>query len=118
MISLYNEHGTQLSPSGEEWKRLGVQWIELPFKNFVESPSIENLRKGIEIIELYAGLEKTVYIHCRDGRSRSATLAACYLIKVNSSSVRYFPTTSIHRARISVFGKHWKRFDWPDHKSG
>lgn len=76
------------SPSNDEWKRLGVEFLQLPTKDFYEVPSLDNLRKGVSLIEKYATLSKdtypqlSVYIHCKAGRTRSATLVACYLIKV------------------------------------
>lgn len=46
-------------------------------------PSIEELRKRVEII---AKLEGTVYIHCAQGHGRTATLAIAYLLHIGHSA--------------------------------
>ena len=90
------------SPSIEEWEKLGAEFLQLPTRDFVEAPSLENLHRGVQLIEKYVTLNttdpihqdnkdnpkkennnSTVYIHCKAGRTRSATLVACYLIKVS-----------------------------------
>ena len=71
------------SPTIEEYKKLGIEFLQLATRDFVEAPSMDNLRLGVELIEKYVKQpDSTVYIHCKAGRTRSATLAACYLIKV------------------------------------
>lgn len=71
------------SPTIDEWKKLGIEFLQLATKDFVEAPSMANLQLGVELIEKYINQpNSTVYIHCKAGRTRSATLAACYLIKV------------------------------------
>lgn len=72
------------SPNTDEWKRLGVEFAQFPTKDYVEVPSLANLHKGVELIERFADSAASVYIHCKAGRTRSATLVACYLLKVTS----------------------------------
>jgi len=79
------------SPTFEEWKELGAEFLQLPTRDFVEAPSLEHLRLGVELIEKYSApldgqngkgtMTTSVYIHCKAGRTRSATLVACYLVK-------------------------------------
>ena len=79
------------SPSLDEWKKLGAEFLQLPTRDFVEVPSLDHIRQGVELIEKYTttsatnqtGDSSTVYIHCKAGRTRSATLVACYLVKVS-----------------------------------
>lgn len=94
------------SPTFEEWQRLGAEFLQLPTRDFVEAPSLENIRLGVELIEKYTEpstatdldnnkangqlsdtdlVPSSVYIHCKAGRTRSATLVACYLVKVSAS---------------------------------
>lgn len=73
------------SPTFDEWKSLGVEFLQLPTRDFVEAPSLEHLRQGVELIEKYSlpVPSASVYVHCKAGRTRSATLVACYLVKVS-----------------------------------
>jgi Predicted protein-tyrosine phosphatase len=49
-----------------------------------EAPSLYAIEKGLEFIQKVAQSGGVTYIHCKAGRSRSATLTACYLIKVSA----------------------------------
>jgi len=45
-------------------------------------PSLEDLDTGVQVIQDFKRRGESVYVHCKAGRGRSATMAACYLIKV------------------------------------
>ncbi|KAG7242739.1 hypothetical protein INR49_020114 [Caranx melampygus] len=45
--------------------------------------SAENLHRGVEFALQHKEQGTSVYIHCKAGRSRSATLAAAYLIRIH-----------------------------------
>lgn len=47
-----------------------------------EAPPQDMLLKGVEFIMNTTSAGGTVYVHCKAGRSRSATLVGCYLMKV------------------------------------
>ncbi len=53
----------------------------------VQAPNQEKLRNGVEFINDYRDTDKTVYVHCKAGRTRSATLVGCYLMKVTLATV-------------------------------
>ncbi|XP_069077714.1 phosphatidylglycerophosphatase and protein-tyrosine phosphatase 1 isoform X3 [Pleurodeles waltl] len=46
----------------------------------------EHLQKGVKFALKHQELGHSVYIHCKAGRSRSATMAAAYLIQVHNWS--------------------------------
>lgn len=48
-------------------------------------PTLENLHRGVEFAMQHREKGSSVYVHCKAGRSRSATLAAAYLIRVSQS---------------------------------
>lgn len=61
---------------------MGVRHLQLNTVEF-EPPTLEHIQKGLDFIEEVAQVDDGVtYIHCKAGRIRSATIAACYLIKV------------------------------------
>lgn len=73
------------SPTADEWKSLGVEFKQLATPDFVGAPSLDQIRDGMSHIERCRNEGQTVYIHCKAGRTRSATLVACYLVKVSIS---------------------------------
>lgn len=75
---------------------LKVDFLQLATTDIFESPCQTKLIDGVEFINRYlpshqriAGLPAdtqtqpgTVYVHCKAGRTRSATLVGCYLMMV------------------------------------
>ena len=59
-------------------KRLQLSTVDL-----VGSPTQAQVHAGIEFIQENAKNGHSVYVHCKAGRTRSATLVACYLMKVS-----------------------------------
>ncbi|XP_039261664.2 phosphatidylglycerophosphatase and protein-tyrosine phosphatase 1-like [Styela clava] len=66
--------------TAKEWKELAVDVLYLPTIDLIAAPSQNNLTKGVEFIHKHAQRNESVYVHCKAGRTRSATLAACYLM--------------------------------------
>lgn len=74
--------------SFEEWESKGVKFLQLPSRDIFETPCQEKLKKGVSFIsEVVAGTGGSVYVHCKAGRTRSATLVGCYLMKVRLQKV-------------------------------
>lgn len=87
------------SNNGERWAQHGVKFLQLATTDIFESPDQSKLVKGVEFINQFlpqsqkfreiesnfGGSEQTpgtVYVHCKAGRTRSATLVGCYLMMV------------------------------------
>ncbi len=58
---------------------LGLEQLHLPTLDY-HSPGAEHVRQALAFIDRHARTGGRVYIHCKAGRGRSATLALCYLI--------------------------------------
>ena len=54
--------------------------LAIPLPDFV-APSYEQLEPGVEFIQSELASGRNVYVHCRAGKGRSATLVACWLVK-------------------------------------
>ena len=63
-----------------EYQKHGIEQFRMPTTDFTH-PKFEAVCAAVEFIERQVAENKTVYIHCKAGRARSATVAACYLIK-------------------------------------
>ncbi|XP_020865487.1 LOW QUALITY PROTEIN: phosphatidylglycerophosphatase and protein-tyrosine phosphatase 1 [Phascolarctos cinereus] len=83
VITMNEEYETRfLCNTFEEWKALGVEQLRLSTVDMTGVPTLENLKKGVQFTLKYVALEKCVYVHCKAGRSRSATMVAAYLMQV------------------------------------
>lgn len=67
----------------QEWRTVGVEQLRLSTIDLTGIPSLENLHRGVEFALKHREQGSSVYVHCKAGRSRSATLVAAYLIRVS-----------------------------------
>lgn len=64
----------------QEYGRLGIVQLHIPTIDFTH-PTIENIRQGVDFVQDHVEQGEIVYIHCKAGRARSATIAICWLIQ-------------------------------------
>ena len=62
-----------------EYERLGIEQFRMPTTDFTH-PSLSDVRSAVEFIERHIAQGHTVYVHCKAGRARSATVALCWLM--------------------------------------
>ena len=63
----------------------GIEQLRLPTIDFTH-PSLESVQQGVAFIEKHAALGDSVYVHCKAGRARSATIAICWLMAFRNLS--------------------------------
>ncbi|XP_054474807.1 phosphatidylglycerophosphatase and protein-tyrosine phosphatase 1 [Anoplopoma fimbria] len=84
VITMNEEYETKyFCNSAEEWQAAGVEQLRLSTVDLTGVPSLENLCRGVEFAMQQREQGSSVYVHCKAGRSRSATLAAAYLIRLH-----------------------------------
>ncbi|MCJ8747430.1 hypothetical protein PDJAM_G00153490 [Pangasius djambal] len=84
VITMNEEYETKFfCNSAEEWKAEGVEQIRLSTVDLTGVPSLDHIHRGVEFVLKHRDQGTSVYIHCKAGRSRSATLAAAYLIRIH-----------------------------------
>lgn len=71
------------SNSGDEWKKKEVEFLQLSTRDIFEAPCQEKLVEGVKFIRKFGDVNQSVYVHCKAGRTRSATLVGCYLMAKN-----------------------------------
>jgi len=91
------------------WKNLGVSFLQLSTTDIFQAPNQEKLKRGVEFINKYCDDDKSVYVHCKAGRTRSATLVGCYLMQVNNWS----PEEAVDhmkkiRPHVLLHNKQWE----------
>lgn len=58
----------------------GIEQLRLPTIDYT-SPSLAAVRRGVCFVENCVSRHNLVYVHCKAGRGRSATVVLCWLIK-------------------------------------
>lgn len=100
------------SNTSKEWEALGVpNFLQLATTDIFEAPSVEKLLKGVTFINgiVEDDPEASIYVHCKAGRTRSATLVGCYLMAKNGWS----PEEAVEamrqkRPHILLHSKQWE----------
>ena len=69
----------------DEYRQHQIEQLWLPTIDF-NPPTIEHIREGVDFIERQIQRGGKVYIHCKAGRARSATVALCYLVRFRAMS--------------------------------
>jgi len=76
------------------YAELGITQLHLPTVDFV-SPTLGDVRAGVEFIDEQLSRGHAVYVHCKAGRGRSATIVLCWLM-----DKRKIPPTTALQALI------------------
>ncbi len=90
----------------KEWESLGVRFLQLPTTDIFEAPCQEKLLRGVRFID---EVGPSVYVHCKAGRTRSATLVGCYLMQRHG----WTPEDAVafmaeRRPHILLHNKQWE----------
>ena len=70
----------------KRYTKLGIEQLWLPTVDF-QPPSIEFVGQGVDFIEQVTQRGDKVYVHCKAGRARSATVVLCWLVKHRKMSI-------------------------------
>ncbi|XP_078046505.1 phosphatidylglycerophosphatase and protein-tyrosine phosphatase 1-like isoform X2 [Augochlora pura] len=94
VISMNEDYELKLfSNTEKDWQSHNVKFLQLSTTDIFQSPSQEKLLRGVNFIDEFRKTETnkyspnshdlctgSVYVHCKAGRTRSATLVGCYLM--------------------------------------
>ncbi|CAG9818670.1 unnamed protein product [Phaedon cochleariae] len=88
VVSMNEDYELFFSNDSKSWKQVGVEFLQLATTDIFATPCQEKLVEGVAFInkfvrkrEIIDGISNhSVYIHCKAGRTRSATLVGCYLM--------------------------------------
>ncbi len=70
-----------------DWKNAKIKQLQIPIEDF-NTGSIEQIELGVEFIRWNVLNDRSVYIHCKAGRGRSALVLMAYLIKYEQLSAK------------------------------
>lgn len=87
MVSINEDFELQwFTPNAMEWQKLGVYQYRFSVVDRA-SPSLDVIHEALQVIQYHAQRKESVYIHCKSGRGRSATIVASHIIKVITFTV-------------------------------
>ena len=69
----------------EQYAKFEIEQLRIPTIDFTH-PAYEDVCLAVEFIDRHVGAGDSVYIHCKAGRARSATVAICWLMKTKQIS--------------------------------
>lgn len=69
-----------------DYRRLGMEQLYLPTVDFTH-PSRSDIDRAVDFIDQQIAAGNKVYIHCKAGRGRSATVAICWLMHSRGMSL-------------------------------
>ena len=64
----------------EEYEKFGIAQLRVPTVDFTH-PTFESVERAVTFMEEQADAGNKIYVHCKAGRARSATVVMCWLIK-------------------------------------
>jgi atypical dual specificity phosphatase len=67
----------------DQYLQHGIVQLHIPTTDFTH-PKLQDVIEAVEFVQQNATEGKIVYIHCKAGRARSATVALCWLMKYRS----------------------------------
>nr|XP_048710236.1 phosphatidylglycerophosphatase and protein-tyrosine phosphatase 1 isoform X1 [Caretta caretta] len=114
VLTLNEEYETRfLCCSAQEWEAMGVEQLRLSTVDLTGVPTLENLQRGVEFVLKHRECGNSVYVHCKAGRSRSATMVAAYLIQLYQWSpqeaieaiARIRPHILVRPRQVQVLGR-------------
>lgn len=68
-----------------QYKKFNIGQFRMPTIDFTH-PSYQDVCRAVDFIDQNVNAGKSVYIHCKAGRGRSATVAICWLMKAKQIS--------------------------------
>ena len=63
-----------------EYQKLGIEHLRVPTVDFTP-PTLEHVDQSMALMRRVASAGDSIYVHCKAGRGRSATVVMCWLIE-------------------------------------
>ena len=67
------------------YRELGMTQLRVPTIDFT-APNLQDVERAVDFINDYRSRGEGVYIHCKAGRGRSATVVLCWLVQARKLS--------------------------------
>jgi atypical dual specificity phosphatase len=108
VISLNESHENTRTFSVAEWAERGITNKKYDIADHIGAASVAQVREMVEFIMNQEEGGKTVYVHCKAGKGRSASVVMCYLCQKHSVSPdEAFKMLKEKRKQIDLGSKQW-----------
>jgi atypical dual specificity phosphatase len=67
------------------YRRAGIEQLRIPTVDFTH-PALHDVARAVSFVSQHVDRGGSVYVHCRAGRARSATVVLCWLIEAKRLS--------------------------------
>ena len=64
----------------DRYEKAGIEQLRIPTIDFTP-PTLEDIERAVEFMNVHIAEGKSVYVHCKAGRARSAMVVICWLIQ-------------------------------------
>ncbi|MFH4979257.1 hypothetical protein AB6A40_005966 [Gnathostoma spinigerum] len=93
----------------EDWQKRGIAFYSVPMRDFTGTTSRPELHRAVGFINTVAASGKSVYVHCKAGRTRSTTVVVCYLMQKHNwlPNVAY-EHIKLRRPNALLRNAHWR----------
>lgn len=94
--------------NGKHWTNSNVKFLQLQTQDIFEAPTQDKLKSGVDFI-MSSHTGDSVYVHCKAGRTRSATLVCCYLMKRNHwTPEKAYELLAERRPQVALHEPQWQ----------
>ena len=69
----------------EQYRKFEIEQLRIPTVDFTH-PELSDVEQAVEFMDRHIAAGETVYVHCKAGRARSATVVMCWMIKNQQQS--------------------------------
>lgn len=92
----------------DHWSISNVKFLQLQTQDIFEAPAQDKLERGVDFI-MSSEKGDSVYVHCKAGRTRSATLVCCYLMKRNKwTPEQAYELLASKRPQLALHSPQWE----------
>jgi len=71
----------------EQYKKFGIEQLRVPTIDFTP-PTLEHVEEAVAFMKRHSEAGDSIYVHCKAGRARSATVAVCWLVDCRGMTPR------------------------------
>ena len=110
VITLNEDYETRfLCPTTEQWNSMYVKHLKIPTVDFNNAPTLDQIQTALTFIDDIES-HKSVYVHCKAGRSRSSVVVLCYVMAKYGRNVKAsIDMVKLKRPHIILGSEHLKR---------
>uniref|UniRef100_A0A915IZ39 Uncharacterized protein n=1 Tax=Romanomermis culicivorax TaxID=13658 RepID=A0A915IZ39_ROMCU len=96
-----------------DFEKLGVKYYACPSNDFNPNLKARDVHEAVKFIRQFENTDKSVYVHCKAGRARSAVTVMCYVMeRYKYYSPAAYTMIKPKRPQIALKGFHWNLIEF------